>query len=636
MPPAPVSSRVRYLRPALILGACAALTGVPAVASAAAADPVVSRILVGLQRDTAGLEALATSVSTPAGAAYGEYLPVATLARRYGASDATVAKVRRALAKAGHTHTLLDATRGFLILLATKRQVAEMDGDYAATSRGGPRGAAIARIRSGAGGMVTEIITQPLALTPAGVSDTARPALDGMSWPSRTGTPRGCTKGVSTPMPSAYLPEMAAAFPNSKVFTPNQFQLAFGMAPLHRVGVRGQGQHIALFEQAAGIKVADMATFAKCFGLPMPNLRVVPVGQSHPVEPQAGPATMEAHLDVQAVMMAAPRARITVVEGSPNASMPEIMSAALDARRMRGVPDVLSVSYGICEILLQRGWGAPFLSGAGARRLTDWVMATAAGAGVTVVVATGDSGAQSCAHEMGDNPAGPAANDAIALAATPYVGYPASSPWAIGVGATTMTLTRGNAIRTQRPWNDRVSIGRRPIIQKVIDGVPTVQFRAGAGTGGNSQLYGTPGYQVSAGIRSTRRLVPDVSMYGAWGVPVVCSVDDAVPGTGPCPKVGASWPYWSVAGTSFAAPLLAGAVALANQVAEARGAPRAGFMNPLLYASGRSAVTDVTRGNNDAFGTGRCCFAGPGYDQATGLGTVDASRLATALVRAGG
>ena len=399
----------RSPRAALALTAVAALAAVPAIASAGSADQVAARVLVGLQRDTAGLEALATRVSNPAGPAYGRYPSVAALARRYGATNATVAAARRQLAKAGLPAGTLDATRGFLIVPATQSQLNALDGRASQAERGGP-GSAMAGIRAGAGGLVTELVTEPvvpkahgMVVTPANVMQS----FNGLSWPSRTGTPQGCAQGVSTPMPGGAV--FAAAFPNSRAFTPNQFQTAFGMTPLHRAGLQGQGQHVALFEVGAGVSPADLATFAQCFGLPQPNMRVVPVGQSQPVSPLVGEGTIEAQLDVQAVMTAAPRARISVVEGNQITSMPEIMSAALDARRMRGVPDVLSISYGICEVLVQNGSQAPFLGGAAARNLSDWVLATAAGAGVSVLVSTGDSGAQGCAHNIGSTPGGPSA-----------------------------------------------------------------------------------------------------------------------------------------------------------------------------------------------------------------------------------
>ncbi|MGB1627433.1 MAG: protease pro-enzyme activation domain-containing protein, partial [Miltoncostaeaceae bacterium] len=102
---------------AAVVGSAAVLAVAPAV-GAAAPEPVAARILIGLDRDTAGLESAARAVSDPTGSAYREYPTVGALARRYGASDATVAKVRRVLARAGFTRAVLDVTRGFLVVPA--------------------------------------------------------------------------------------------------------------------------------------------------------------------------------------------------------------------------------------------------------------------------------------------------------------------------------------------------------------------------------------------------------------------------------------------------------------------------------------------------------------------------------------
>lgn len=612
----------RYVAVAL---AGAALATLPSVAAAGAAqgDEVVARALVGLQRDTAGLNLFASRVSNPASPQYRRYMSVPDIAARYGARPATVSRARRSLAAAGLTGASLDVTRGFLVVPVTAAELTRLQSSSGAMERlkGAP---------------VTGVVTQPAARAlheKAAPVEARETALSAPGWPSRTGTPRGCAQGVSTPTPPS--PQAAAAFPASKVFTPNQFQAAFGMSGLHRSGVQGQGRHIALFEVDAGYKAEDMAAFAQCFGLPAPRLRAVPVGQSTPVSPFASTATVEAQLDIQAVMIAAPRARISVVQGNAGASMPEIFSVSLDARRMRGVPDVISSSYGVCEPLAQSGAEAPFINGPQGRQLTDWVLATAAGAGVSVVVAAGDSGAQSCAHNVGSVPGDVSGLGPLTQVTTNYVEYPSSSPWITAVGGTSMTLTRDNRIRTQKPWNDRTSLGTAPIQPTLVGGLPVLSFPAGGGSGGSSMLYATPSYQVRAGITSNRRLVPDVSMYASWGIPLVCSVFNPATGSGPCPPTSASWPFMSVAGTSFAAPLLAGGLALVNQRAVQAGQPTVGFVNPLLYSAGAPAINDVTTGDNDVFDTGRCCFAGPGYDQATGLGTVNAGRLAQVAVRAG-
>jgi uncharacterized repeat protein (TIGR03803 family) len=93
----------------------------------------------------------------------------------------------------------------------------------------------------------------------------------------------------------------------------------------------------------------------------------------------------------------------------------------------------------------------------------------------------------------------------------------------------------------------------------------------------------------------------------------------------------------SIGGTSASAPLWAGFAALANQQAAAEGRARLGFLNPTLYAIGRSAgykaaMHDITTGNNTNRASPANFFAVPGYDLCTGWGTPAGSNLINALV----
>ena len=101
----------------------------------------------------------------------------------------------------------------------------------------------------------------------------------------------------------------------------------------------------------------------------------------------------------------------------------------------------------------------------------------------------------------------------------------------------------------------------------------------------------------------------------------------------------------SAGGTSFAAPSFAGLIAIIEQKL---GSGPLGNINPALYTLAANATTyasafhDITTGNNQVpctTGSPNCPTgsnpvigykAGTGYDQATGLGSVDANNLATA------
>jgi hypothetical protein len=96
----------------------------------------------------------------------------------------------------------------------------------------------------------------------------------------------------------------------------------------------------------------------------------------------------------------------------------------------------------------------------------------------------------------------------------------------------------------------------------------------------------------------------------------------------------------SVGGTSAAAPLIGGGLALIDQDLASRGRQQIGMANPLLYSIARSPAgagvfSDVTQGSNDVGpfipgGDGEplgCCTAGPGFDEASGWGTIDMGAL---------
>ena len=603
-------------RIALVAGMLAVSVVPAALHGASSPQPVNDATAeVGVARDTAGLQAFARSVSTPGSPDYREYLTIPQVAARFGARPAAVRAVRARLAKAGFGASRLDVTRGFLTVDVPPQRAQELQ-----------------RVAAGLGPLVTGVEMSTRAPVANGIANTPTPG----GWPTRTGTATGCAEGTSIPVPRTAAQQ--AQYPKSLAYVPNQFQVAYGFAPLHRRGVRGQGSHVAVLQFGAGYRMSDITAFATCFGLGTPDVRTVLGDIPAPNDPAESAGTAEATLDIQSVITGAPGARVSVVEGSENASTAELFSVALDARRMGGLPDAISSSYGLCEFLWQVS-GEPGTPGSGSRVLMDWVAAAAAASGVSVMAATGDSGAQSCAHDVSAVPV--AQPDLLAQVATNWTGYPASSPWVTGVGGTDMVLRRDNTLRRQWAWNDRTTIGVVPMAPATVNGTAVTVFPAAGGTGGPSQFYGMPWYQSDVGIPGARRKTPDVSMFAARSLALYCSARSAtstgVDGPGcPPPLVGDGW--FSVAGTSFASPLLAGGVALANQVGRRAGTGRVGFLNPLLYDAGvvgSSAVSDVTLGNNDVLDTRQCCWAAPGYDMATGLGTVDVAGLAALARRTG-
>ena len=220
---------------------------------------------------------------------------------------------------------------------------------------------------------------------------------------------------------------------------------------------------------------------------------------------------------------------------------------------------------------------------------------------MTVVAASGDQGSADCSTGSRGEPA---SDRRLA------VDYPASSPFVTGVGGTQLRLSTSNHITQQLVWND------------------TFENPDSAGGGGLSHLFARPSYQKGV-VSEDRRAVPDVSALAdpTPGYALYCT-------SSACPSIG-----WStVGGTSAAAPLLAGGVALVDQDLHRHHKEVLGFMNPLLYRLGKSksgVFSDVLSYGNDVGpyfpgGPGKplgCCTAKAGFDLASGWGSVDLATL---------
>ncbi len=180
-------------------------------------------------------------------------------------------------------------------------------------------------------------------------------------------------------------------------------------------------------------------------------------------------------------------------------------------------------------------------------------------------------------------------NDAF----TGAIDFPSESTNIVQVGGTTLTTSSSGSYISETVWN----------------------WGGGTGSsGGISETYPLPAYQQ--GISMTKnggstqfRNIPDVALTADN---VYVNYDN-----------GSSDVF---GGTSCAAPLWAGLTALINQQADANSQPPVGFINPAVYAIGKSAgfaraFHDITTGNNTSSGSPNQFYAVPGYDLCTGWGT---------------
>jgi subtilase family serine protease len=386
-----------------------------------------------------------------------------------------------------------------------------------------------------------------------------------------------------------------------RCYSPLQYRTAYDVSPLYNDGITGAGQTIVIVDSyGSPTVVRDLQTFDAEFGLPNPELQVIPFGAVPPFDPtnsdEVGWAT-ESTLDVEYAHAMAPGAKIVLAETAVSETegvtgFPEMMAAEkylID----QGIGDVISQSFGATENTFPgfaRGHYSSLLK-------LRYAFADAKAHRVTVLGASGDSGATDYR------------TDGTTLYPHRVDSWPSSDPLVTSVGGSQLYLDdNGDRVAPDSVWNDGF----------------------GAGGGGLSRVFSRPPFQL--GVKSTVRAhrgTPDISMSGAISA--------------------AAWVYWSfagagapgwelVGGTSEATPIFAGIVALADQVAR----HRLGNINPHLYSLGLlrtripqpTGIQDITQGNNTFNGVAGF-IASPGYDLASGWGTIDAAEFVPALASVG-
>jgi subtilase family serine protease len=379
------------------------------------------------------------------------------------------------------------------------------------------------------------------------------------------------------------------------VLNPAQIRRAYNVGPLFARGIDGAGQTIVLVDSfGSPTIVSDLATFDRHYGLPAPpSFRVIqPAGQvsAFRANPNRASWASETTLDVEWAHVMAPAARLVLVEtptseNEGTSGFPQIVAAETYVIRHH-VGEVISQSFAATE--------QTFASRESVVRFRS-VYQLAKADHVTVLSATGDEGATAYTFSMN------------ALYTTRAVSWPATDPLVTAVGGTQLDLKPSGARRK-----------------------PDVAW-SGSG-GGLSLLFTRPSYQDQVrSVTGDQRGVPDISMDAS------CKSGVAVYASFP---TGGGWS--GICGTSLATPLLAGLVALADQVA---GHPL-GLLNPALYAMEAAharGIVDVVTGSNTAtFTQGGKQYtvigfsAAKGYDLVCGIGTVNAAYFVPELAKRAG
>jgi subtilase family serine protease len=444
-------------------------------------------------------------------------------------------------------------------------------------------------------------------------------------------------------------PRLTSYITGNHFVTPGDFATIYDVQPLYTGGTDGTGQKIALTGQSS-INLADVANFRSVAGLSanVPTLLLEPgTGTSTRCPGDEG----ESDLDVEWSGAVAKNASITLVYTGLvsgdfcNATGRSSQFGAFDALQYaidQKIAPVISNSYGNCESVVGL---------TEAQTMQGWVQ-QANTQGQTVMSASGDSGAADCDFQVSSATQGLA------------VDLPAAIPEVTGMGGTEFNadnpngatkVTGGNAAADPPYWSG--TTGGTDTISSALSYIPETAWNdtvadgsLSASGGGASTFFSKPSWQTGMGVPGDgKRDVPDLALNASpdHDPYLVCSEDGAngaiVASCTSGFRTGSGGVFTAVGGTSAAAPTFAGIVALLNQYVGASGL---GNINPILYnlAAGDPAVFhDVTTGNNIVActsGTTGCpatapfqygFSAGAGYDQVTGLGSVDANALAVAV-----
>ncbi len=413
-------------------------------------------------------------------------------------------------------------------------------------------------------------------------------------------------------------------------YDPAELQTAYNMAPLYSAGFDGTGETVVITDAFGSATIRDDAeAFSQIYGLPdltPQNFQVVRApGASH--NPHDGSWALETTLDVEWVHAMAPKANIVLVIGPTNHSD---LDEAINFAVIHQFGNTISNSWSTIE-----GLANPVVFDR-----VNRILEVAAAKGVDVNFATGDFG------------------DEVVRVGTQRVDFPASSPFATGIGGTSLALNPDDTIMFQTGWGnnltrvaDTTALGSPPMVPPLHLG-----FQGGAG-GGTSIIYSKPSFQV--GVPGSMRGVPDISMLADsfTGAEFIETVDGQL-------SVGV------VGGTSLATPMFSAVMAIAAQKA---GHPLgqaaqlvynlpSGAVDDIVPVGSANNVTGVINGDPQSadslaaplentttyfsalynspfstrwfvitFGTDSSLVTAPGWDNITGVGTPNGTNFVNAL-----
>ena len=564
--------------------------------------------------DQAAVQREIEAVSTPGQAAFRHFLTPAQFRDEYSPSAAAVDQVIAWIKGAGLSVASVASSRLYVEATGTMAQAEHLVGtrldDYSYEGKVLPEPVGDYRIPAKLAGVVAGIVDLD------GSSELVHPA------DTLPGPPPGARYGVQ-PCSAYYGQKMATTVPPAYGkqwpyticgYDAQQYEEAFGLSGPIASGDNGHGVTVAITDAyAAPTILSDADTWSAQNGLPQfaPGqfTQDLPAPDGYNKESICGPQGWygEETLDVEAVHAMAPGANILYVGGANcGGGLNRAWASVIDGHLASVMTD--SWSY--------NGENEP----SGTIDFFNEFLEEADTTGITVQFSSGDSGDNARPNGTGKS-----------------VNFPASSPWATGVGGTSTEIGKNGQIVFQTGWSNDYA----ELTNGAWQPAPPGTYSSGSG-GGTSVLFAQPFFQkgvvpksISEYYGSTpMRAVPDVAMPGDPNTGLRVGETQAFPS-------GTFYSTYRIGGTSLSSPLFAGVVA--DTISYNNGP--IGFINPLLYRDvDTSAITDVlatrspqatvrTNYANDlsksqgyltllqTIGVPTKIFTGRGYDDMTGVGT---------------
>jgi Pro-kumamolisin, activation domain len=590
-------------------------SGATRTAAPAAGTPIDLGVVLA-PRDPAGLKTFIAGVSTPGSPLYHHYLKTGRFGPAFGATAATVERVRGALEARGlkpgplaadgltlPVHTTVGAAGKALRTGFTGYR--DREGRTGVTNTAAPalRGDVAPAVATITGLTTTPEVRPHFTVDPHKIAapkapKTSKAAPEAAKPASGTAAPRINGK---TPTLCGNVSSLAADVgwqDTQQFWSPRSLAGAYGMVDQPNVGT---GVTVGVFE-LENYDTKDIASYQSCYGTKVP-VSAVKVDGGPKVAPDGANFGVESALDIEDLIGLVPQASLVVyqgpdatdADGNPVATYQNILDVyqkMVDDDRAQ----VISTSWGGCE----RDTLPAFMDA------ENLIFQQAAAQGQTVTAAAGDSGSADCWPDQSANSSTLSADD------------PAGQPYVLGVGGTTMTGSGGT---NQVTWNDGES---------ATGGGVSERFALDDATGYQAGVNG-PGYADGCAPAAGQkcRQVPDVAALADWrtGYLIADGQD------------GDAQEWGRIGGTSGASPTWAALIAQADLDESCAADGPVGFVNPALYQLPTTAYRDITDGDNylsytDVQPAGSYTSVGSGYDLATGLGTPHARGIIPALCKA--